>query len=133
MRTLWTCLIFAAALISTTSTVAAPAANAAGQAAFERICAACHLPSGEGMPGVFPPVKNSDYFKKSTPAQLVKLIDHGLTGPITVNGQQYNSAMPPLGLSDEDAAAVLNYVSATLNGGKPSFTVEQIKRLRAAK
>lgn len=115
------------------SSAATDPSLAKGQATFERVCTACHLPTGEGMPGVFPPVKKSDYFKKATPAQLVKLLDNGLTGEVLVNGQKYNSAMPPQGLNDEDAAAVLNYVSVAMNGGKAAFTVEQVKRLRAAK
>jgi mono/diheme cytochrome c family protein len=109
------------------------AAADAGQSHFERVCAACHLPTGEGVPGVFPPVKKSDYFKKATPAQLVKLLDNGLTGEVVVNGQRYNSVMPPQTLTDEEMAAILNYVSAGLNGGKASWTPEQVKRLRAAK
>ncbi|MEC5387263.1 cytochrome c [Uliginosibacterium sp. H3] len=132
MKYLSTCIFIGAVIVLAAFAGAAMAADS-GQAGFERVCAACHLPSGEGMPGVFPPVKNSDYFKKATPAQLIKLLDNGLSGPIVVNGQKYNSAMPPQGLSDEDAANVLNYVSAALNGGKPAFTAEQVKRLRAAK
>ncbi|HSD37203.1 MAG TPA: cytochrome c [Rhodocyclaceae bacterium] len=112
---------------------AASAANEVGQSHFERVCAACHLPTGEGVPGVFPPLKQSDYFKKATPAQLVKLLNNGLTGEVTVNGQRFNSVMPPQTLSDEETAAILNYVSAGLNGGKASWTPEQVKRLRAAK
>jgi nitrite reductase (NO-forming) len=136
MQNLSTQLIVASAFILSTlalAPIAAAADGAAGQATFERTCAACHLPTGEGMPGVFPPLKKSDFFQKLTPAQLVKLVDNGLTGEVVVNGQKYNSVMPPQGLSDEDAANVLNHVSVTLNGGKGPFTVEQVKRLRSGK
>jgi nitrite reductase (NO-forming) len=124
-------LIGVAIVLGTTSGMAQ--ATDVGQAHFERICAACHLPTGEGIPGVFPPLKQSDYFKKATPAQLIKQIDNGLTGEIVVNGQRFNSAMPPQALSDEETAAILNYVSVGLNGGKASWTAAQVKRLRAAK
>lgn len=115
----------------------APAAfaadTAAGKAVFDRTCAACHTPTGEGIAGVFPPLKQSDYFKKATPAQLLKIVGNGLTGPVTVNGQTINSAMPPQNLSDEEAAAVLNYVSIGLNGGKAIVAPAQVAKLRAAK
>ena len=114
------------------ATVAAPDISA-GKAVFDRACAACHMPGGEGLPGVFPPVKKSDYVKKATPLQLVKVLDNGLTGEITVNGQKYNSAMPPLALSDEDTAAVLTYLIQGLNDGKTALTPEQVKRLRSGK
>ncbi|MFT3736256.1 MAG: cytochrome c [Rhodocyclaceae bacterium] len=104
-----------------------------GKAVFERVCAACHLPTGEGLPGAFPPVKQSDYVKKATPAQLVKLLANGLTGPVKVNGQSYNSAMPPQDLSDADMASVINYLNNNLNGNKAQLTADQVKKLRSAK
>lgn len=122
-----------AALVLSAQAVAMEPDTSAGKAVFERVCAACHLPTGEGIPSVFPPVKKSDYFKKMTAAQFVKQLDNGLTGEVTVNAQKFNSAMPPQALSDEDTAAVLNYVSIALNGGKSTLNTEQVKRLRAGK
>lgn len=104
----------------------------AGKVVYDRICVACHMATGEGLPGAFPPVAKSDYFKKATPAQLVKILDHGLTGEVTVNGQKFNSAMPAQTLTDQEMADVLNYVSVALNAGKPIFKVDQVKKLRVA-
>ncbi len=36
---------------------------AQGKAVYDKVCTACHQASGEGLPGAFPPVKNSDYLK----------------------------------------------------------------------
>lgn len=105
----------------------------AGKAVFDRVCVACHMAGGEGLPGAFPPIHQSDYFKKSSLAQHVKILDQGLTGEVTVNGQKYNSAMPAQNLTDQEMADVLNYVSVALNGGKAIIKVEQIKKLRIAK
>lgn len=127
-------LLIATAFAATSvSALAAAPDTSVGKAVFDRACTACHLPTGEGIPGVFPPVKQSDYVKKATPAQLVKILDNGLTGNVKVNGQVYNSAMPPQGLNEQDVAAVLNYISATLNAGKANFTADQVKRLRTGK
>ncbi|QZA78673.1 cytochrome c [Deefgea tanakiae] len=105
----------------------------AGKAVYDRVCVACHMAAGEGLPGAFPPLAKSDYFKKSTPAQLIKVLDQGLTGEVTVNGQKYNSAMPPQNLTDQEMTDVLNYVSVAMNAGKPIFKVDQVKKLRVAK
>jgi mono/diheme cytochrome c family protein len=73
-------------------------------------CGACHQPNGEGLPGAFPPLANSDYIAgdKST---LMESTVNGLSGPITVNGKEYNNVMPAMSyLSDEELASILTYV-----------------------
>lgn len=104
-----------------------------GLAVYERECVSCHLPTGDGVPGVFPPLRKSDYFRKATPAQLVKILSNGLTGEVTVNGTRYNSAMPPVALTDDEMANVINYVSVSLNGGKPILKAADVPKLKAAK
>ncbi|WP_341678097.1 cytochrome c [Niveibacterium sp. SC-1] len=108
------------------------AADHPGKAVFDRTCAMCHTPTGAGMPGVFPPLAKSDYFLKATPGHLVHILDKGLQGEVTVNGQKYNNIMPPQSLSDADAAAVINYVSEGLNGGKPLVQPAQVPKLKVA-
>ncbi|WP_051534784.1 c-type cytochrome [Deefgea rivuli] len=105
----------------------------AGKVVYDRICVACHMATGEGLPGAFPPLAKSDFFKKATPATLVKILDQGMTGEVTVNGQKFNSAMPAQNLTDQEMTDVLNYVSVALNAGKPTLKVEQVKKLRVAK
>ena len=73
-------------------------------------CGACHQPNGEGMPGAFPPLANSDYIAgdKST---LMESTVKGLRGPIIVNGEEYDNVMPAMSyLSDEELASILTYV-----------------------
>ncbi|AZN35703.1 c-type cytochrome [Iodobacter ciconiae] len=105
----------------------------AGKAVYEASCSSCHMANGEGLAGAFPPLNKSDYFKKASPAQIIKIIDQGLSGEITVNGQKYTSAMPPQNLTDQEIADVLNYVSVAMNNGKPVFKVSQVKKLRIPK
>lgn len=80
-----------------------------GRRAYQRDCVACHQASGQGIVGVFPPLAGSDFLNADVP-RAIRAITQGLTGPITVNGVQYNSVMPALGLSREDVANVLTYV-----------------------
>ena len=82
---------------------------ARGERVFQRVCAACHQPNGEGLRGVFPPLAASDWLMEDK-ERSIRAVVHGLTGRITVNGEVYESVMPALGLSDEEVANVLTYV-----------------------
>jgi nitrite reductase (NO-forming) len=100
-----------------------------GKAVFDANCAACHLADGKGVPGVFPPLANSDFFQER-PYEMAHIVLHGRSGEIVVNGEHYNAVMPPQELNDEQVADVINYVSIALNGGKAVLTPEQVKQMR---
>lgn len=81
-----------------------------GEKVYLGNCAACHQPTGTGLPGAFPPLAKSDYLLRDRKEVLAVAI-FGLSGPVTVNQQQYNGVMPSMGyLSDQDLADVLTYV-----------------------
>ncbi|HLD67542.1 MAG TPA: copper-containing nitrite reductase [Pseudomonas sp.] len=114
---------------------AAPAADAPlarGQAVYERVCAACHLPDGSGVAGVFPPLAKSDFFQER-PYEMAHIVLNGRSGELVVNGEHYNGVMPPQDLSDEDVAAVINYINVAMNDGKPVLTAAQVKDMRQIK
>lgn len=81
-----------------------------GKEIYSDFCVTCHLPNGKGVEKVYPPLANSDYLKKNREASI-KAIKFGLQGEITVNGKKYNSAMASLGLSNEEIADVMNYIT----------------------
>lgn len=75
-------------------------------------CAGCHQGNGSGIPGAFPPLSGhaADLFEVD-PDYLAQVVLFGLSGPITVDGAEYNGVMPDWqGLSDAEIAAVLNHV-----------------------
>lgn len=92
------------------------------------------------MSGAFPPLAGHfpDLLKRADGRSFIgKVLLFGLEGAISVNGNNFAGAMPPWGgLSDDDIAAVLNYVSNAWDNGKslPSdfkpFTSDEIKALR---
>ena len=83
---------------------------AAGEGLFLNNCAACHQASGIGLAGAFPPLAGSDYFTDD-PLTAVTAVINGLSGPVSVNGVEYNAVMPNLSyLSDGDVADVVTYV-----------------------
>lgn len=73
-------------------------------------CIACHQATGTGTPGLFPPLKGSEWVDGGT-ERLGMIVLSGVSGPFTVAGSSYNQAMQPWGaLSDEKLAQVLTYV-----------------------
>lgn len=76
---------------------------------YSDFCVTCHLPSGEGVDKVYPPLAQSDYlfdYRKES----IHGIKYGQQGEIVVNGKKYNGVMAPLGLSDDEVADVMNYI-----------------------
>ncbi len=102
-----------------------------GEALYAQSCAACHQPTGTGIPGAFPPLAGSDYLL-ADPERAVGVVLHGLVGPVTVNGVAYESAMPPMPLEDADVAAVLTYVLQTWGNQGPAVSADTVARIRAA-
>ena len=103
------------------SAVAVHAAEAATKTVEERIargenlyaahCAACHQATGKGLAGAFPPLAESSYLAEGGSGAAINAVLNGLSGPITVNGTDYNAVMPNLSyLSDSDAADIVTYV-----------------------
>lgn len=97
--------------------------SANGEALYDRLCAGCHMPEGEGAEGagVYPALRNN-----------VRLEFAGYPISIIVNGQ---GGMPALGhlLSDEQVVAVTGYIQANLgNGYEPNGTLQMVADIRPA-
>ncbi len=93
---------------------------------FKAKCVACHQLSGEGVPGAFPPLKNSDYLLKDK-KRAVQQVLNGSNHEITVNGAKYSIAMPPQVDNYEDAVAVINYVLNAWGNNGGTITVAEVK------
>ncbi|MBW2961462.1 cytochrome c [Mesonia aestuariivivens] len=82
---------------------------AKGKSVYTNNCAQCHLPTGKGIPKIYPPLRKSNWLTKKR-TESIHAVKYGLSGEITVNGQPYENVMTPMGLSDQEVADVLNYV-----------------------
>src|SRR5262245_25614809 len=103
----------------------------AGQALFAGTCSVCHQANGAGLPGVFPPLAKSDYLASDVP-RAIKAVLHGLSGKVTVNGQEYNSVMPPMTqLNDDEVANILTYVLNSWGNPGGRVSKEDVKKQRA--
>ena len=94
------------------------------------ICAACHQPTGRGLPNLFPPLAGSDYLNADK-NRAIKLILHGRQGEVVVNGMKYNNNMPAFPLSDQDVANVLTFVYNSFGNSGLEVTPEEVKAQRA--
>jgi nitrite reductase (NO-forming) len=102
-----------------------------GEGTFARICAACHLPTGLGVPGQFPPLAHSDYLASAAKEKIIGHLLHGLQGPLVVNGMAYNGQMPALNfLSDAEVAAVLTYARASFGNDLSRVNPDEVAKVR---
>ena len=104
---------------------------AKGKALYLVSCSACHQPNGQGLEGIAPPLAGTRWPNESED-RLARIVLHGLRGPITVAGTEYNLEMPAMGFfDDQDIAAILTYIRDTW--GKPSqpTTPKTISLIRA--
>jgi nitrite reductase (NO-forming)/hydroxylamine reductase len=104
---------------------------AKGQGVYNANCAACHQLNGQGLAGAFPPLADSDFLKGDRKKVMGAAL-FGLSGPITVNGVDYNGVMPSLGhLPDQDLAAALTYVFGSWGNDGAAVSVAEVAALRA--
>jgi putative membrane-bound dehydrogenase-like protein len=103
---------------------------ARGEAIYARSCAACHQTGGTGVDGAFPPLDGSD-LALGAPDQAVRIVLHGLTGPVEVPGKlPVNSLMPPSGLADAEIADVLSFVRHAWSNDAAPVTAGEVERVR---
>ena len=118
----------------------AGSALAADGPTLYRQCAACHLPTGAGVPGTYPPLASTDFRAQAvSPAgrrYLVLVVLKGAIGALTVDGKPYFSVMPAQSqLDDVGVATVLNHVAteiAKVGEGFQPFTETEVAAVRAA-
>lgn len=103
---------------------------AEGAEIYQDFCVQCHLDSGEGVAGVFPPLAGSDYLLKNVNLSI-KGIKYGLNGPIVVNGETYDGIMQNEGLEEEEIADVMNYVlNKWGNSSKEIITPQRVNQIQ---
>lgn len=115
---------------SVTNTNTKPINFELGRKVFEKNCSVCHLSTGQGVAGVFPPLAKSDYLKNDK-NKGVGVILNGLDGKIKVNGVNYQGAMPSHSfLTNQEIAAVANYINSSWGNNNGTVTESFVKSLR---
>jgi mono/diheme cytochrome c family protein len=102
-----------------------------GQTYFQQNCAVCHQATGAGLPGTYPPLAGSEYVNGGS-RRLGMILLKGLQGPVTVEGHDFNGAMPAWGttLTDKKISAILTYVRQAFGNHAGPITADQIADAR---
>ncbi len=103
-----------------------------GEKTYKQNCVACHQATGMGAAGLYPPLVGADWVVGNN-KRLGLILLHGLEGKITVNGVDYNGAMPAWAknLNDERIAGVLTYIRNSWGNAASEVQPDQIAWLRA--
>jgi len=98
-----------------------------GEQLFTENCSSCHGAEGEGISGTFPPLIDSQWVTgdKSVP---IRIMLHGLSGEIKVQGETYQGIMPSFKarLSAAEITAILNYLRKENDDQLPEVTQEEV-------
>lgn len=101
-----------------------------GARVYAATCATCHQTHGGGQDGKAPTLRGTQYAVGSD-VRLVRILMHGLEGPLVIDGTTWNMEMPRFEGNDEDLAAVLTYVRRTWGNGADPVTQGRVEELRA--
>lgn len=93
-------------------------------------CVVCHGPSGEGIPGQYPPLKGSP-IAVGPESRFARVLLHGLEGAVVVDGTTYNMPMPAAPLNDDDeVAAAMTFVRRSFGNNASAVRPETVARIR---
>lgn len=106
-----------------------------GKTVYTTVCATCHQPTGLGLPPMFPPLAGSEWVSGSED-RLIRIVLHGVQGPIKVKGVEFTGVMPAtataFNLNSEKVAAVLTYVRKEYGNGAAPVSVAKVNEVKSA-
>lgn len=103
-----------------------------GRKVYESQCLMCHQQNGAGLADSFPPLEGSEWVRGDKRLGI-NIVLGGVSGPITVKGETYNSIMAPWGgvLDDQQISAVLTYIRSAWGNDAPAVTESDVAVERA--
>lgn len=98
-----------------------------GKKLYTTHCESCHQVNGEGLAKLYPPIKNSDYWKNNQ--NLIPcIIKNGLKDTITVNGAIYTTQMAGIPqLTAYEISNIINYINYTWYDNSDGIEFKEIK------
>ncbi len=111
-------------------TPAAAADTAKGAELYAQACAVCHMADGSGVPNMQPSLDDSKVLAGDS-TTLVRLLLEGPKKVLPANRTRYSNEMPTFdSLSDDEIAALANYVRHTFAAKKDVVTPRRVAALR---
>ncbi|HXJ59611.1 MAG TPA: cytochrome c [Verrucomicrobiae bacterium] len=109
-------------------------AAAKGALVYSRICLACHQADGNGSRSQnAPPLAGSEWVAPKDPSRIIRIVLHGLSGPIKVKGEDWGTGQMLAWketLTDEDIAHVLTFVRNSWGNKALAVKPEQVAKIR---
>ncbi len=110
------------------------ALRARGEALFAVTCATCHGAGGRGQPGLAPSLVGSPWVRDSED-WLVRIALGGLTGPLTIDGEEWNLTMPghrhDPRFDDETLAGLATHLRRSWGHAADPVVPSSVARIRA--
>jgi len=101
-----------------------------GEQIYTRYCLACHQTGGTGVRNMFPPLTGNENITGPS-KELITIVLFGLTGPIVVNGMEYDQVMPAQDyLTDKQIADVLTFIRSSWGNKASPVKPEEVSKIR---
>lgn len=102
-----------------------------GAKIYEKHCQDCHGTSGQGVPGIYPPLAGNRGVTMTPPINAIRSVLNGGYPPSTT-GNPRPYGMPPFAqvLRDDEVALVLSYIRNAWGNGASLVTKAQVDRSR---
>jgi len=100
-----------------------------GKDLYTTYCMQCHMDSGQGVEGVYPPLAKADYLMADKKRSIQQVL-YGAEGEMKVNGKTYNTPMQGFDLKDEEVSDILNYVRNSFGDKGAAVTPDEVKAAR---
>lgn len=105
-----------------------------GKVVYSRICAACHMANGKGALNANIPPLSGSHFLSGDPGIPIRIVLHGMSGPLVRGGTEINGMMTPWKdvLSDQDIADVLTYVRSSFGNDGSPIDASEVAAIRSS-
>lgn len=114
----------------TTKALAAGDYTSRGAVIYMQNCAVCHRQDGNGIARVFPALNGNTAVTANEPQSVIQVTMEGGKMPATANDAM-TFAMPAFAyLSDEDIAAVVNFVRSSWHNQASTVTLKDVSAMR---
>jgi mono/diheme cytochrome c family protein len=102
-----------------------------GAKIYEKHCQDCHGASGQGAPGIYPPLAGNRGVTMTPPINAIRSVLNGGYPPSTMNNPR-PYGMPPFAqaLRDDEVALVLSYIRNAWGNRASLVTKAQVDRSR---
>jgi glucose/arabinose dehydrogenase/mono/diheme cytochrome c family protein len=110
---------------------AAPDDRSRGAQLYQQLCAACHMPDGNGVSSMQPPLVGSAVVS-GNPATLIRVVLHGPAQVLPADRPKYANQMPPFAAASNDAdlADTLTFIRRVFGKGASAVTAQQVAAQR---